>query len=116
MEHLSKSDEELLSAINLIMDNLMEGSSEINYFKHTRDFSSRIKNHISAGKFEEICNEYQSKWGFFENREFIALFRRQSSIAVIWRQLCSKTADEFVAEAVFKEEDGKIVVDHVFVF
>lgn len=115
MELLSKSDEEILKAVNPIMDNL-EGSTEINHAKHTRDFSSRIINHISPQRLEEMCRDYQSRWGTFQCREFIALFRRKDSIAVIWKQFASKVEDEFVAEAVFKEENNKIVVDHAFVF
>jgi hypothetical protein len=37
-------------------------------------------------------------------------------VVVIWKQFCSKVTDEFVAEAVFKEENGKVAVDHAFVF
>ena len=116
MELLAKSDEEILSVVGPLMDNLMEGSREINHAKHTKDFSSRIKERISPEKLAEMCNDYQSKWGLFEEREFVALFRRKSSVAVVWRQTCSKSSDEFVAEAVFKEEEGRVVVDHAFFF
>lgn len=116
MKLLSKSDDEILQTVNPIMDNLMEGSTEIDHAKHTRDFSSRIINHISAEKLEEICKDYQSRWGLFQQREFVSLFRRADSVAVIWKQKTSKVTDEFVAEAVFKEEGGKVVVDHAFIF
>ena len=116
MELLSKSDKEILESVSLLMDNLMDGSTEIDHAKHTRDFSSRIINHISPKKLQEICSDYQSRWGTFQNREFVALFRRADSVAVVWKQYVSKIPDEFVAEAVFKEENGKLVVDHAFVF
>lgn len=48
-----------------------------------------------------ICADDQSRIGFFGRREFVALFRRQASVAVVWKQQCSRSADEFVAEAVF---------------
>lgn len=116
MELLAKSDEAILQAVSPLMDNLMAGSTEIDYEKHTRDFSSRIKSQMSPSKLGAICKDYQSRWGIFQEREFVALFRREASVAVIWRQYCSKTSDEYVAEAVFIEEDGKLVVDHAFVF
>ncbi|SDU21581.1 hypothetical protein [Halopseudomonas salegens] len=116
MELLAKSDEAILQAVNPLMDNLMEGSTEIDYEKHTRDFSSRIKSQMSPSMLEEICKDYQSRWGIFQKREFVALFRRETSVAVIWKQYCSKTPDEYVAEAVFIEENGRLVIDHAFVF
>ena len=116
MNLLSKSDEEILKVVNPIMDNLMEGSTEIDHAKHIKDFSTRIINHITPEQLEEMCLAYQSKWGTFQKREFISLFRRKDSIAVVWKQFVSKISDEFVAEAVFKEENGKVVVDHALVF
>lgn len=116
MDLLAKSDEAIFQAVNPLMDNLMEGSTEIDYEKHTRDFSSRIKSQMSPSKLEKICSDYQSRWGTFQKREFVALFRRETSVAVIWKQYCSKTPDEYVAEAVFIEENGRLVVDHAFVF
>ena len=37
------TDEEILNIANPLMDNLMEGSSERNHQKHTRDFTDRLK-------------------------------------------------------------------------
>ena len=98
------------------MDNLMDASTEINHKKHIKDFSSRIINHISPEKFDTICKDYQSAKGFFTKREFVSLFKREDSIAVIWKQNFSKIKGDFVAEAVFKEENDKVVVDHILVF
>lgn len=117
MKLSERSDKEILAVVNPIMDNLMEGSTEIDYEKHTRDFTERIKSKIVPESLEKMCRAYQAKWGFFEKREFVALFRREASVAVVWKQYCSKTTDEYVAEAVFVEsEDGRILVDHALVY
>ncbi len=116
MKLLSKIDADIIEILESIMDNLMTGSSEIDHAKHTQDFSARIKHHLSPEQLAQICNDYQSRWGHFTTREFVYLFRRADSIAVVWKQHVSKIPDELVAEAVFKEENGRIVVDHAFVF
>ena len=116
MKLSARSDEEILQIVTPLMDNLMEGSTEIDFEKHTRDFSSRIKNHLNPEKLRVMCEGYQATWGIFQAREFVSLLRRGDSVAVIWKQFCSKVTDEFVAEAVFKEENGKVAVDHAFVF
>ena len=116
MKLLEKTDDEILKTLNPIMDNLMDASSEIDYEKFIVDFSQRMKNLTTEKSLNEICKDYQSKKGFFRKREFVSLFKREDSIAIIWRQNFSKIEGDFVAEAVFIEENQKVVVDHAFVF
>ena len=116
MTLLTKSDDEVLQILNPIMDNLMDASTHIDYEKFIMDFSKRMKSLTTEESLNEICKDYQSKKGFFTAREFVFLFRREDSIAIIWKQNFSKVQGDFVAEAVFIEEDGKVVVDHAFVF
>jgi hypothetical protein len=54
--------------------------------------------------------------GIFGKREYIALFRRRDSIAVVWKQYCTKSTDEYVAEAVFVEHDNRLLIDHAMVY
>ena len=110
------TDDEILKLVEPIMSNMMEGSTEINHAKHTRDFTERMRCIVTPEHLRWVCDDYQSKWGFFERREFVALFRRSDSIAVIWRQYCSRSADIRVAEAVFVSVNSKILVDHAMVF
>ena len=112
----NKTDEEILSVANPIMDNLMEGSTEINHEKHTRDFTDRIKHIVTKDYLERICKQYQAEKGFFSKREFVAVFRRPSSIAVVWKQWCTMQDGEFVAEMVLVEKESKYLVDHVMIF
>lgn len=116
MELLERTDAEILQTINPIMDNLMDASTEVNYEKFIIDCSKRMKILTTKESLSQICSHYQSKKGFFTDREFVSLFKRDDSIGVIWKQNFSKMKGDFVAEAVFIEENGKVVVDHAFVF
>lgn len=109
-------DEAILDAVTPIMDNLMQGSAEIDHAKHTRDFTDRMKAQISPERLEAICRDYQARIGFFGKREFVSLFRRERSVAVVWRQWASGSSDEFVAEAVFVPAGEAWQVDHAMVF
>jgi len=113
---IEKTDEEILRALNPIMDNLMDASTNIDYERFIIDFSQRMKNLTTEKSLNEVCKDYQSKKGFFTNRQFVSLFKREDSIAIIWKQNFSKIQGDFVAEAVFIEENGRVVVDHAFVF
>jgi len=111
-----KSDFEILAIANPIMDHLMEASTRIDYENHIRDFTVRAKSALSKEWFDIVCKQYQGTKGFFGPREFITLFRRPDSVALIWKQSFSKQAGEFVAEMVLVEENGRYLVDHVMVF
>ena len=116
MELAEKSDAEILSVANPMMDNLMDASTQVDYERHIRDFSDRLKAQLPKERLEWICQEYQSTKGFFSDREFVTLFRRPDSIALIWKQCFTKQAGEFVAEMVLIQQSGKYLVDHVMVF
>jgi len=116
MELSEKSDEEILKIAEPIMDNLMKGSTEINHKRHTKDFTRRLKDIVTPEYLENICNKYQTEKGYFANREFVAVFRRPDSVAIIWKQWFTKQEGEFVAEMVLVEQDGRYLVDHAMVF
>jgi hypothetical protein len=50
-----KSDMEILAIADSIMDNLMEGSTEIDHEKHTRDFTDRMKCIVTKEYLEAVC-------------------------------------------------------------
>ena len=116
MELAKKTDEEILAVANPIMDNLMQASTDVDHARHVRDFTDRLKNIVTEERLQDICRRYQAKWGYLNRREFVALFRRADSVAVVWKQWCSKVDDEFVAELVLIEVDGRYLVDHVVFF
>ena len=116
MELASRSDKEILAVVDPIMDNLMAASTAVDHARHVRDFTDRLKAIVTPERLENMCRNYQEKWGLLDKRKFVAIFRRENSIAVVWKQLCTKSDDEFVAELVLVEEGGRYLVDHVVFF
>jgi len=110
------SDEELWMIANPIMDNLMEGSTEINHAKHTRDFTQRLLNIVTAEHLEKVCRIYQADKGFFSNRTPAAVFRRPDSLAFVWRQKFAKASGDYVAEMVLINSNDRFLVDHALVY
>jgi hypothetical protein len=111
-----KSDAEILAVAGPIKDNLMDASTAIDYERHTRDFTERAKSVLSKESLQSICEHYQSTKGFFSRREFVAVFRRPDSVAIVWRQWFTKHPGEFVAELVLVQRGNRYLVDHVMVF
>ena len=110
------SDKQLWDIANPIMDNLMDGSTEIDHSKHCRDFTQRLLDIVTPAYLDKVCQKYQAEKGFFSEREPIALLKRPDSIACIWKQYFTKAPREHVAEMVLVNKGGRFLVDHVMVF
>ena len=109
-------DDEILKIADAIMDNLMDASTAIDYDRHVRDFTERAKSALSKERFEKICPEYQAEKGYFGKREFVAIFRRPQSVAIVWKQSFTQAPGEYVAEMVLVQSGDRYLVDHVMVF
>ena len=107
------SVDEILAIVEPIMDNCLAGSNENDHGKHVRDFTQRMQSIVTP---EELSRQLsRSPRGYFTQREFVSLFRRQQSIGVVWKQYTSLNRDELINQAVFKEESGKILIDHCMI-
>ena len=109
-------DSAILAIIEPMIDRMLAGSAERNHAKHVADFTERLKVIVTEENLAAQCEDYQSKLGVFERREFVALFRRQHSIAATWRLFFTKSSDEFVLEAMFVERDGILQIEHCMIF
>ena len=78
MDLSEKSAKEILSVATPIMDNLMDGSTERNHKKHTRDFTDRAKRIVTKENLEKQCKEYQAKWGYFARESLWESFGRKT--------------------------------------
>lgn len=113
MNFLEMDDERILGIVDPIMDNCLNGSNENNHAKHVRDFTERMRNIVTPENLKmQLSHEPRA---FFTNREFVHLFRRQSSIGVVWKQYISTNNDELMNQAIFVEKDGEILIDHCMV-
>ncbi len=116
MQLSAKSDAEILAVADPIMDRLMEGSNRIDHAMHVSDFTDRLRSIVSEAGLERMCKDFQSHFGQFSHRELVAIFRRSDSVAVVWRQYATETDDEFVADLVLVERDGRYLVDHTLIY
>ena len=107
------SVDEILKIVEPIMDNCLEGSNEGNYEKHTQHFTDRIKSIVTP---EELQRQLSSEPKvYFTDRKFLHLFRRNNSIGIVWKQSISNNTDELINQAIFKEIEGNILIDHCMI-
>ena len=70
MKLADKSDEEILQVATPIMDNLMQGSTEISHEKHTKGTSPpRMKGIVSKEYLEKVCNRFIKRSGVISQKE-----------------------------------------------
>lgn len=110
------SEQQIWDIANPIMDNLMDASTQLDYARHVRDFTGRMKAIVTPVYFQHVCQQYQAEKGYFSNRVPVAVFRRPDSAALVWKQSFTKVPGEFIAEMVLLHRDGRYWVDHVMVF
>ena len=115
MSWLEISDEDVMSIVEPIMNNLMDASTKIDHPSHVRDFSDKLKDIVTKENLESQCREYQTELGFFAERKLIGIIKKKTDVRVFWKQWYTKTTDEYLAFIHIKKQNGKYTVVNVSV-
>ena len=109
------SESEIAAIANSIMDNLMQASTDIDHERHVKDFTDQLKAIVTKENLETQCKEYQAKLGYFAEREFVAVFRKETDAAIFWKQKYTRSNGEHIAFIRLISANGKIMVQNVSV-
>ena len=113
LDFCNLSTEKILSIVEPFMQNWLEGSNGGDHKKHVRDFTDRMKNIVTP---EEIQKQLSGKpRTYFTDRKFLDVFRRRDSVGLVWKQSISSGDDELINQAIFKEVEGKFLIDHCMI-
>ena len=115
MNWLEKSESEILAIANPIMDNLMQASTEVNHARHVQDFSDELKLIVTKENLEAQCKAYRATLGTFAEREFVAVFKKETDAAIFWKQKYTQSTGEHIAFLRLIDVDGRIRVQNVSV-
>jgi DNA-binding transcriptional regulator YiaG len=115
MNWLEMSESEILAIANPIMDNLMQASTDIDYACHVRDFTEKLKSIVTKENLGTQCKAYQTKLGYFAEREFAAVFRKHTDAVIFWKQRYTKSNGEHIAFLRLIEDNGRVLVQNVSV-
>ena len=115
MNWLEKTESEILAIANPIMDNLMQASTEVNHARHVKDFSDELKLIVTKENLEAQCKAYRATLGTFAEREFVAVFKKETDVAIFWKQKYTKSTGEHIAFLRLMDVDGRIWVQNVSV-
>jgi len=115
MDLMDKSDKEILHIATPIMDDLMQGSTDVDHAKHTLHHTERAKKFITKEELERQCKEYQAKFGFFSDREFMGVTRHNDYVNIAWKQKMTNSPNEFLAVLSLVQIDQNYLVDRCWV-
>ena len=115
MNWLEMSESEIMAIANPIMNNLMQASTDINHERHVQDFTDQLKAIVTKENLEAQCKEYQAKLGYFAEREFVAVFRKETDAVIFWKQKYTKSNGEHIAFLRLISANGRILVQNVSV-
>lgn len=114
---LARQDDTAIRAvIEPMIDTMLAGSTHRDHATHVQDFTPRLKAIVTEENLSQQCEDYQARIGTVTRREFVALFRREYSVAATWRLFFTKTDDEYVLEEMFVERDGVLQIEHCMMF
>ena len=112
-----ESDAAILAIADRLMDNLMQASDDIDFERHVRDFTPRLKGLVREEGFARACRDFQDHYGKYGDRTPVAIFRREHSVAVVWSQSCERSTDQLVASINLVEGPaGTLLVAHALVY
>ena len=115
MNWLEMTESEILAIANPIMDNLMQASTDIDHKRHVKDFTDQLKAIVTKANLEAQCKEYQATLGYFVERKFVGVFKKETDAAIFWRQKYTNSSGEHIAFLRIIDVEGKILVQNVSV-
>jgi len=104
------SDAEIIQIATPIMDNLIEGSTERDWAKHTKHFTEEARAGLSEDNLLQQCEQYQSKHGNFAERKFIGITRHPLYVNILWSQRMTISDGEFMAVLTLVQQDDNYQV------
>jgi|GEM_PF-2961434 len=91
------SDQAIVKIAAPMMDNIIDGSTEENWEKHTQYFSDATKAKLTEEELLRQCSHYKSKFGDFASRELLGVTKHPSYVNVLWKQTMTQSEGEYMA-------------------
>ncbi len=94
-----------------LLDNVLKGLADEDYFKYSRDFDNILKETITMQRFQEIRKKIQGWVGNYLYREYLGFINRKEISIVFWKGAFDQSKDEILMKMVIIEQDGKYLIN-----
>ena len=104
------TDTEIIELAEPLLQNLLDGSDELNYEKFGRDFSHGMKTVMPHGMFMEQSVGIRQVRGKCVARKALGVLRKNKTALVIWCAQYEKTSDDMLIQLKLNYENDQLVI------
>ena len=111
---IGKSDEEVQSIANPILDMFLEGMKIGDYTKYSMYFDDTLREALPEKKFRIVREQIKSQMGDYQSREYLGFLNKGPMTVVLWKGTFDKTEDEVLIKTVLSKRGYKYVITGVW--
>ena len=105
-----KDDEDILKTENLIWDNLVEGSNEMDYEQISKHFSKKMLEDADESNLKRQWETNDVLSSLSTRREYLGSLRRGRFVTILWKQLSFRVQGDYLARLVPGTEDEEVKI------
>lgn len=110
MQFFEKAEEEVLEIASPILDNLIEGSNEMDYEKISKHFSEKMLEEVDEENLNKQWESNDILTSLSTRREYLGCLYRGRFVIILWKQLSFKVQGDYLAKLVLGTENGEVKV------
>ena len=110
MQFFEKDEEDIVNIANPILDNLVEGSNEMDYEKISKHFSKEMLEEVNESNLKKQWKTNQILTSLSTRREYLGCLYRGRFVTVLWKQLSFKVQGDHLAVLVLGTENDEVKV------
>ena len=110
MQMFEKDDEDILKTENLIWDNLVEGSNEMDYELISKHFSKKMLEDADESNLKRQWETNDVLSSLSTRREYLGSLRRGRFVTILWKQLSFRVQGDYLARLVPGTEDEEVKI------
>lgn len=111
---IGKSDEEVQSIANPILDMFLEGMKIGDYTKYSMYFDDTLKEALPEKRFRVVREQIKGQMGDYQSREYLGFLNKGPMTIVLWKGAFDKTEDEVLIKVVLSKRGDKYVITGVW--
>ena len=112
---VEKTDEEIITLSEPLLQNLLDGANALDYEKFTRDFSHGMKTVMPHDLFMEQTIGLQHVRGKCVSRNPLGVLRKNKTALIIWSARYEKTDDDMLIQLKLVYENDKLVISSALI-
>ena len=104
------SDEEIFALAEPLLQNMLDGASELHYAKFSKDFSHGMKSIMPEDLFLEQTIGINKVRGKCITRKTLGVLRKNKTVLVLWSARYDKTNDDMLIQLKLSYEHDALVI------